>query len=215
MPSTFLDIDEEISDTLETFETNLEPPTKDEIIQAIKRITRHHGNIVDEINAEMLNADPKLIFDKLYKLFNIIWANEVLSAEWLKGLIVKLLKKGNKTGCTNWRGATLWSVPSKIFCKIICMRLSDVINDIIRKEQTGFRTGEGCIDHIFTQRKIIEQSIEWNSREHIKFIDFEKAFDSIHRENLWKIHKAYGCQKNSSVKVYTPTFHTVSYITTR
>ena len=38
MPSTFLDIDEEIRDTLETFETNLEPPTKDEIIRAIKSL---------------------------------------------------------------------------------------------------------------------------------------------------------------------------------
>ena len=154
MPSTFLDIDEDISDTLETFETNREPPTKDKIIQAIKRITRHHGNIVDNINAEMLNADPKLIFDKLYKLFNIIWANEVLP-EWLKGLIVKLLKKGNKTECTNWRGVTLLSVPSKTFCEIICMRLSDAINGIIKKEQTGFRPGVGCIGHIFALRNII------------------------------------------------------------
>ena len=44
----------------------------------------------------MLRADPKLISDKLYELFNIIWANEVLLAEWLKGLIVKLPKKGEE-----------------------------------------------------------------------------------------------------------------------
>ena len=132
----------------------------------------------------MLKADPKLISDKLYELFNKIWANEVLLADWLKGLIVKLPKKGDKTECTNWRGVTLLSVPSKIFCKIICMRLSDTINDIIRKEPAGFRPGVGCINHIFTLRNIIEQSIEWNRRVHINFIDFEKAFDSIHREPL-------------------------------
>ena len=52
-----------------------------------------------------------------------------------KGLIVELPKKGDKTEYTNWRGVTLLSVPSKIFCKIICMSLSDARNDIIRKEQ--------------------------------------------------------------------------------
>ena len=102
-------------------------------------------------------------------------------------------KKGDKTECTNWRGVTLLSVPSKIFCKTICMRLSDAINDIIRTEQARFWPGVGCIDHIFTLRNIIEQSIEWNSRVYINSIAFEKAFDSIHRKSLWKILKAYGC----------------------
>ena len=213
MPSAFPDIDEAISDTLETFETNLEPPTKDEIIRAIKSLKNNKAPGIDNISAEMLKADPKLISDKLYELFNIIWANVVLPAEWLKGLIVKLPKKGDKTECTNWRGVTLLSVPSKTFCEIICMRLSDAINDIIRKVQAGFRPGVGCIYHIFTLRNIIEQSIEWNSRVHINFIDFEKAFDSIHRESLWKILKAYGCPE--SLKVFTPIFHAVSYITTR
>jgi len=45
---------------------------------------------------------------------------------------------------------TLLLVPSKIFCKIIHMRLSDAIDTILRKEQAGFRPGIGCIDHIFT-----------------------------------------------------------------
>ena len=68
-----------------------------------------------------------------------------------------------------------------------------LINDVIRKEQAGFRLGVGCIDHIFTLRNIIEQCIDWNSRVHINYIDFEKAFDIIHRESLWKILKLYGC----------------------
>ena len=41
-------------------------------------------------------------------------------------------------------------------------------------------------------RNIIEQSIEWKTPLYINFIDFKKAFDSIHRDTLWKIVKAYG-----------------------
>ena len=71
------------------------------------------------------------------------------------------------------------------------MRLSDAINTILRKEQAGFRPGVGCIGHIFTLRNIIEQYIEWNTKVHINFIDLEKAFDSIHRDTLWRILLAY------------------------
>lgn len=33
---------------------------------------------------------------------------------------------------------------------------------------------------------------EWQATLYINFIDFEKAFDSIHRERLWNILKSYG-----------------------
>ena len=35
------------------------------------------------------------------------------------------------------------------------------------------------------------QCIEWNVPLYINFIDFKKAFDSVHRESLWKILRAY------------------------
>ena len=48
------------------------------------------------------------------------------------------------------------------------------------------------MDQILTLRNIIEQSKEWKTPLYINFIDFKKAFDSIHRDTLWKIVKAYG-----------------------
>ena len=48
------------------------------------------------------------------------------------------------------------------------------------------------MDQIFALRNILEQSLEWNTSLCINFIDFQKAFDSVHRESLWKILQAYG-----------------------
>ncbi|XP_041376749.1 secreted RxLR effector protein 78-like [Gigantopelta aegis] len=62
----------------------------------------------------------------------------------------------------------------------------------MRQEQVGFRKGMSCRDHIFTLTQILEQSKEWNSTVYVNFIDFEKAFDSIHRESLWRIVRHYG-----------------------
>ncbi|XP_041349267.1 uncharacterized protein LOC121368594 [Gigantopelta aegis] len=61
----------------------------------------------------------------------------------------------------------------------------------MRQEQAEFRKGMSCRDHIFTLRQILEQSKEWNSTVYVNFIDFEKAFDSIQRESLWRILRHY------------------------
>ena len=66
------------------------------------------------------------------------------------------------------------------------------IDGILREEQAGFRANRSCNDQIFVLRTIVEQSMEWNSSLYINYIDFEKAFDSIHHLSLWKILELYG-----------------------
>ena len=92
-------------------------------------------------------------------LFRDIWTNDVIPNDWNKGLIVKLPKKGYLQHCDNWRGITLLSVPSKIFCRVLLNRIEGAIDVKQRQEQTGFRRGKGCRDKIFALRNIIEQSI--------------------------------------------------------
>ena len=56
-------------------------------------------------------------------VIQMIWENEVMPHEWLKGLIAKLPNKGNLKECTNWLGITLFAVPSKMLGKILIERL--------------------------------------------------------------------------------------------
>ncbi|VDP51730.1 unnamed protein product [Schistosoma margrebowiei] len=44
-----------------------------------------------------------------------------------------------------------------------------------------------CTDQIKTLRIIIEQSVEWNTSLYIKFLDYEKASDSVDKRTLWKL----------------------------
>ena len=62
----------------------------------------------------------------------------------------------------------------------------------MRAKQAGFRRGRGTTEQIFILRNIVELSIEWNATTYVNFIDFEKAFDSVHQDSLWKIMKYYG-----------------------
>ena len=66
------------------------------------------------------------------------------------------------------------------------------VDSILRDKQAGFRPGGSCCDQIFVLRSIFEECLEWNTLLIINFIDFQKAFDSIHRPTLWNILKEYG-----------------------
>ena len=127
----------------------------------------------------------------LQPLFNTIWDRRKIPDDWNKGIIIKIPKKGALSDCSNWHGITLLSTPSKILAKFIMKRLS-LADHRLREEQAGFRRGRGCIDHIFTRRNIIEQSAEWQCTLYVNFVDFAKAFDSVHRHSLWKLLRAYG-----------------------
>ncbi|CAH8605478.1 unnamed protein product [Heterobilharzia americana] len=91
-------------------------------------------------------------------------------------------------------GAESLSCPptSKILSRIILERLKDALDSKLRPEQAGFRKYKSCADQIATLRIIIEQSIEWQSALYLNFIDFEKAFDSVDREVIWKLLQYYG-----------------------
>ena len=75
---------------------------------------------------------------------------------------------------------------------VLLSRLREHVDSRLREEQAGFRKGRSCSGQIFTLRTIIEQSFEYQKPLIIDSIDFKKAFDSIHRESLWKILKLYG-----------------------
>ena len=128
----------------------------------------------------------------LRSILERIWNSEETPESWTTGLIVKLPKKGDLSDCNNWRGITLLSITSKILSRIVHRRISETLDIHLRQEQAGFRPGRSCSEHIFTLRQILEQSHEWNSSLYINFLDFKKAFDSVHRDSLWKILLHYG-----------------------
>jgi len=169
--------------------------TKAEIRDAIKKLKNGKAGGIDGITAELLKADTQTTVDWLDKLFRTIWEREEVPKEWKQGIIVKLPKKGDLTDCGNWRGITLTSVPSKVFGRVLINRIRDGVDSKLRDEQAGFRRGRSTTEQIFVLRNIIEQVVEWQATLYVTFVDFEKAFDSVHRESLWKIMASYGIPK--------------------
>ncbi|KAK7109158.1 hypothetical protein V1264_013249 [Littorina saxatilis] len=83
-------------------------------------------------------------------------------------------------------------IAGKVFSRLLLNRLKDAVDPQLRDHQAGFRKDRSCTDQIATLRIILEQSQEWNSSLYVNFIDYEKAFDSVDRQSLWKLLRHHG-----------------------
>ena len=89
------------------------------------------------------------------------------------------------------------------------------VNWILRKNQNGFRRNRSTTSQILTIRRILKGVRVKNQQVTLLFVDFTKAFDSIHRGKMEQILLAYGLPKetvaaktilyrNTKVKVRSP-----------
>jgi len=122
----------------------------------------------------------------------MIWEGREVPSDWQCGVIVPLPKKGDLSDCGNWKGITLLSILGKVFGSLVLTRIKVAVDNVLRQEQTGFRPGRSCNDQIYVLRQIIEKVKAWNKPVIINFIDFIKAFDSVHQATVWAILSQYG-----------------------
>ena len=62
---------------------------------------------------------------------------------------------------------------------LILLRIGKQVDEHLPVEQTGFRPGMGCADHIHTVRMVAEKSREWGQTVWAASLDLEKAFDKV------------------------------------
>ena len=86
----------------------------------------------------------------------------------------------------------LTAIAAKMTNKMILNRIQPVIDPRLRPNQNGFRPGRSTTAQILALRRLIEGVKANKLKAIIVFVDFRKAFDSIHRGKMMRILKAYG-----------------------
>ena len=117
--------------------------------------------------------------------------------QWTKGCILPFPKKGNLSNVENYRGITLTAIAAKIYNLLLLNRLRPNIEMVLRCNQNGFRQNRSTTGQILTVRRIIEEVKAKNLQAVLLFVDFSKAFDSIHRGKMEEILLAYGIPKET------------------
>ena len=104
----------------------------------------------------------------------------------------------NITHKFTYQGIILTSITAKIYNALLRNCIEPKIDNILRKNQNGFRRNTSTTSQILTIRQILEGVREKKTPEvTILFVDFTKAFDSIHIGKMEQILLAYGQPKNT------------------
>ena len=163
-----------------------------EVTAAIKKLTDNKAPGYDNTTAEELKATGEIGVDVLHRLCNIIWKTEVFPDDWGKAIITPIYKKKDKLDCGNYRGISLLSHAGKIITTIIQRRILKRAEEVISESQAGFRPGRSTVDQLFTLRQIAEKYLEKDRELYCCYIDFEKAFDSVWQEGVWRALRFFG-----------------------
>ena len=75
---------------------------------------------------------------------------------------------------------------------MLLLRIQPKLDPLLRPNQNGFRPKRSTMAHILALRRLIENVKRKNLKSVILFVDFSKAFDSVHRGKMLRILKAYG-----------------------
>ena len=152
-----------------------------------------HGQAMgpDEIPVEVWKSLGEegvyMLLDQLQTIFE----QEKIPEEWRDSMIVQSFKEnGDIQDCGNNRGIKMTYHTTKIWKRIIERRLREETH--IGEEQFGFMPGKGTTDAVFAVRQVIEKHREMQKELRKVYIDIEKAYDMVPRQEGWRCLREQG-----------------------
>ncbi|MCJ8738186.1 hypothetical protein PDJAM_G00032520 [Pangasius djambal] len=156
---------------------------KDEVRKALKRMKSGKAVGPDDITVEVWKCLGEAAVEFLTSLFNRVLESEKMPEEWRRSVLVPIFKnKGNVQSCSNYRGIKLMSHTMKLWERVVEARLRKVVE--ICEQQYGFMPRKSTTDAIFALRILMEKYRDGQRELHCVFVDLEKAYDRVPREEL-------------------------------
>ena len=136
----------------------------------------------DKITNKLIKLTYNSTKDFLFNLFNSSLYHGYYPKVFKKLQITILYKPGKpKSEITSYRPLSLTSCLGKVLEKIITNRVKDWCNenDMINKQQNGFRSKRNTNDNLFKLTQFLKQNINKGFVTSALFLEVEKAFDQV------------------------------------
>ena len=132
----------------------LGPFTKEELDSVLRRIKNRKAAGLDETPPPEV-WKTRQFDDILLRQCNAVYSQNRIE-RWMKGCILPFPKKGDLALAKNYQGITLTSIAAKIYNALLLNRIEPKIDNILRKNQNGFRRNRSTTSQILTIRRILE-----------------------------------------------------------
>ena len=99
-------------------------------------------------------------------------------------MIASIPKKGNSTALDIKRGIAKTCSSAKVFNKVLLNRLKPIIDPQFSQCKSGFRAVKSATEQLIALRCLIDTYRITNMITSLVFVDFRKAFDTLHRSSI-------------------------------
>ena len=183
---------EEMSEQQAEVEHAITEITNAEIEMALRKMKNGKATGPDNLPVEVWKSLGRTVVNFLKEALNKITDEEKIPDIWRKSILIPIYKnKGDILNCGNHRGIKLMCHIMKLYESVHENRLRNIVR--ISEEQFGFVKGKSTTGAIFALRQLQERYREGQQDLHCVFIDLEKVYDRVPREEL------YWCMRDKGV----------------
>ena len=159
----------------------LQPTDTTEISHIIKNLKESSAGY-DEIQAKVVKASLLYLIEPLKNLINLSLSEGIFPNELKIAKVIPIYKSGDPMLVQNYRPISILPLFSKIFERVVASRITSFItqHNILYKYQFGFRANHNTSLALILLTDEIYSAFNNNDSIVGLFLDFQKAFDTLH-----------------------------------
>jgi hypothetical protein len=100
---------------IHTAELLVPEPSLVEVKISIRKLKSYESPGTDNIPTELIKAGGEIFYSEIHRLICYIWNKEELPQQWKECSTVPNYKKGDKTDNNNYRGISVYQLPTKFY----------------------------------------------------------------------------------------------------
>ena len=138
-----------------------------------------HGH--DMLSNRMIKLCGNSVCKPLSIIFNDFLKERRFPSDWKKAHVLPVQKKGDKQCLKNYRPISLLPICRKFFERLFYNDIFTIFtdNNLIYSNQSGFRSGDSCVDQLIAITHEMYQSFDDGLEVRGVSLDISKAFDRV------------------------------------
>jgi hypothetical protein len=167
------------------------PFDSEEVLQKLKR-GKTRKSVVGPGKPILAQPVAKSIVPTVTSLCNAFVRNAALPFSAAVSALTPI--RGNPTASGDYRGMAVGTLLSMIYASVLDGRIQWAAETHGQRAsgQLGFRQDRSFAQAIFVLTTLMKVRRRWGGSMHVCYVDFQKAYDSVNRELLWKKMRGMG-----------------------